>query len=63
MHIAPKVRLSSGSLDRQSPQPATDFQLSLVVPIHDEASNLAALHRRCRAPLVSRCDPVLPRAT
>jgi len=51
MRTAPTTRLAHLPLERRARQPATEVQLSLVVPIRDEAPNLAELHRRCRAAL------------
>jgi dolichol-phosphate mannosyltransferase len=51
MRTARTKRPSRGTLGRGTRPAATGLQLSLVVPIHDEAPNLAALHRRCCAAL------------
>ncbi|HVS10718.1 MAG TPA: glycosyltransferase, partial [Planctomycetota bacterium] len=51
MRTAPTTRLARRPLERRARQSATEVQLSLVVPIRDEAPNLAALYRRCRAAL------------
>jgi dolichol-phosphate mannosyltransferase len=51
MQTAPTTRLARRPLARRTRRCASGVRISLVVPIRDEAPNLAELHRRCRSAL------------